>query len=152
MSRATGVARSMIGRGLKDLTEPESLSGAVRRFSGGGPAPIGKYPTLLENPRRRRTRDNGRSGAAADVVSKSHAKLAAALREMGRKIADSCVPKLLGLLEYRRRVNRKTLEGSHNPDRNPRSEHIDAAAMPVTRTPASTATQHGSRFIRSGAG
>ena len=35
-------------------------------------------------------------------VSKSHAKLAAALRAMGHKIADSSIPKLLGLLKYRR--------------------------------------------------
>ena len=61
-------------------------------------------------------------------VSKSHAKLAAALREMGHKIADSSLPKLLGLLEYRRQVNRKTLEGSHNPDRNAQFEHINATA------------------------
>lgn len=60
-------------------------------------------------------------------VSKSHAKLAAALREMGHKIADSSIPKLLSLLEYRRQVNRKTLEGSHNPDRNAQFEHINAA-------------------------
>ena len=38
-------------------------------------------------------------------VSKSHAKLAAALREMGHKIADSSIPKLLSLLDYRRQVN-----------------------------------------------
>jgi hypothetical protein len=43
-------------------------------------------------------------------VSKSHAKLAAALREMGHKIATSSIPKMLGLLKYRRQVNRKTLE------------------------------------------
>ncbi len=59
-------------------------------------------------------------------VSKSHAKLAAALREMGHKIADSSIPKLLSLLDYRRQVNRKTLEGSHNPDRNAQFEHINA--------------------------
>ena len=62
-------------------------------------------------------------------VSKSHAKLAAALREMGHKIADSSIPKLLGLLKYRRQVNRKTLEGSHNPDRNAQFEHINAAVI-----------------------
>jgi hypothetical protein len=66
-------------------------------------------------------------------VSKSHAKLAAALRGMGHKVADSSIPKLLGLLKYRRQVNRKTLEGSHNPDRNAQFEHINAA---VTATQA----------------
>jgi len=60
-------------------------------------------------------------------VSKSHAKLAAALREMGHKIADSSIPKLLGLLSFRRQVNRKSLEGSHNPDRDAQFEHINAS-------------------------
>jgi hypothetical protein len=51
-SHATGVARSTIGRGLKDLAEPGSLSGEVRRLGGGGPTLTDKDPTLLENPRR----------------------------------------------------------------------------------------------------
>jgi hypothetical protein len=62
-------------------------------------------------------------------VSKSHEKLAAALREMGHKIAKSSIPTLLGLLKYRRQMNRKTLEGSHNPDRDAQFEHINAAAI-----------------------
>src|SRR3984957_13812683 len=62
-------------------------------------------------------------------VSKSHAKLAAALCEMGHKIAKSSIPKLLELLKYRRQVNRKTLEGSHNPDRDAQFEHINAAVI-----------------------
>jgi hypothetical protein len=66
-------------------------------------------------------------------VSKSHAKLASALRGMGHKIADSSIPRLLALLKYSRQVNRKTLEGSHNPDRNAQFEHINAT---VTATQA----------------
>ena len=31
--------------------------------------------------------------------------------------------------QYRRQVNRKTLEGSHNPDRNGQFEHINAAVL-----------------------
>jgi hypothetical protein len=62
-------------------------------------------------------------------VSKSHAKLAAALREMGHKIKKSSIPKLLDMLKYRRQVNRKTLEGSRNPDRDAQFEHINAAVI-----------------------
>ena len=62
-------------------------------------------------------------------VSKSHAKLAAALCAMGHRIAKSSIPKLLGLLQYRRQVNRKTLEGSRNPDRDAQFEHINAAVI-----------------------
>ena len=62
-------------------------------------------------------------------VSKSHAKLAAALCAMGHQIAKSSIPKLLDLLQYRRQVNCKTLEGSRNPDRDAQFEHINAAAV-----------------------
>jgi hypothetical protein len=133
-SRATGIARSTIGRGLKDLATPESLSGEVRRPGGGGPPLIEKDPTLLEDLRLLvEPATMGDPMRPLMWVSKSHAKLAAALREMGHKVADSSIPKLLGLLKYRRQVNRKTLEGSHNPDRNAQFEHINAA---VTATQA----------------
>src|SRR6202790_1628666 len=129
-SHATGVARSTIGRGLKDLAEPGSLSGEVRRPGGGGPTLIDKDQTLLENLRRLvEPATMGDPMRPLMWVSKSHAKLAAALREMGHKIADSSIPQLLGLLKYRRQVNRKTLEGSHNPDRNAQFEHINAAVI-----------------------
>jgi hypothetical protein len=129
-SRATGVARSTIGRGLKDLADPGSLSGAVRRPGGGCPTLIEKDPTLLENLRQLlESTTMGDPMRPLMWVSKSHAKLAAALRAMGHKIADSSIPKLLGLLKYRRQVNRKTLEGSHNPDRNAQFEHINAAVI-----------------------
>jgi hypothetical protein len=129
-SRATGVARSTIGRGLKDLATPASLSGEVRRPGGGCPTLIAKDPTLLENLRQLLASTTmGDPMRPLMWVSKSHAKLAAALREMGHKIADSSIPKLLGLLKYSRQVNRKTLEGSRNPDRNAQFEHINAAVI-----------------------
>jgi len=129
-SRATGVARSTIGRGLKDLATPSSLSGQVRRPGGGGPTLIEKDPALLEALRQLlEPATMGDPTRPLMWVSKSHAKLAAALRETGHKIADSSVPKLLGLLKYSRQVNRKTLEGSRNPDRNAQFEHINAAVI-----------------------
>jgi hypothetical protein len=127
-SLATGMARSTIGRGLKDLAAPDMLAGEVRRPGGGGPTPIEKDPTLLENLRHLvEPATMGDPMRPLMWVSKSHAKLAAALRGMGHKVAESSIPKLLGLLKYRRQVNRKTLEGSHNPDRNAQFEHINAA-------------------------
>jgi hypothetical protein len=129
-SQATGIARSTIGRGLKDLADPGSLSGEVRRPGGGRPTLTGTDPDLLENLRQLvEPATMGDPMRPLMWVSKSHAKLAAALREMGHKIADSSIPKLLGLLKYSRQVNRKTLEGSHNPDRNAQFEHINAAVI-----------------------
>ena len=62
-------------------------------------------------------------------VSKSHAKLAAALCAMGHRVSKSIVPKLLAALQYRRQVNRKTLESSRNPDRDAQVQHINTAAI-----------------------
>jgi hypothetical protein len=100
-SLATGVARGVpaqagIGRGLKDLAEPGSLAGEVRRPGGGGPTLIDKDPTLLENLRRLvEPVTMGDPMRPLMWVSKSHAKLAAALREMGHKIAASSVARRL---------------------------------------------------------
>ena len=129
-SRATGIARSTIGRGLKDLADPGSLSGAVRRPGSGRPTLTANDPTLLDDLRALlEPATMGDPMRSLLWVSKSHAKLAAALCAMGHQIAKSSVPRLLGLLKYRRQVNRKTLEGSHNPDRDAQFEHINAAVI-----------------------
>ena len=129
-ARATGIARSTIGRGLKDLADPGPLTGKVRRPGSGRPTLTGTDPTLLEGPRELLAPATmGDPMRPLLWVSKSHAKLAVALRAMGHKIAARSIPKLPGLLKYRRQVNRKTLEGSRNPDRNAQFEHINATAI-----------------------
>jgi len=129
-SRATGIARSTIGRGLKDLNAPETLSGVVRRPGSGRQALTDTDATLLEDLRQiLEPATMGDPMRPLLWVSKSHEKLAAALREMGHKIRKSSIPKMLGLLNYRRQVNRKTLEGGRNPDRDAQFEHINAAVI-----------------------
>ena len=79
-SRATGVARSTIGRGLKDLDDPASLSGEVRRPGSGRPALTKTDATLLEDLRQLlEPATKGDPMRLLRWVSKSHAKLAAAL-------------------------------------------------------------------------
>jgi hypothetical protein len=129
-AQATGVARSTIGRGLKDLDDPAGLSGVVRRPGSGRPALTITDPTLIEDFQRLlEPATVGDPMRPLLWVSKSHAKLAAALCAMGHQVAKSSIPKLLGLLNYRRQVNRKTLEGGRNPDRDAQFEHINAAVI-----------------------
>jgi len=79
-SRATGLARSTIGRGLKDLNEPGLLSGKVRRTGSGRPSLMAKHTTLLEDLRQLlEPATMGDPMRPLRWVSKSHAKLAAAL-------------------------------------------------------------------------
>jgi hypothetical protein len=129
-AQATGVARSTIGRGLKDLDDPCGLLGVVRRPGSGRRSLTITDPTLIEDFQRLlEPATVGDPMRPLLWVSKSHAKLAAALCAMGHQIAKSSIPKLLGLLNYRRQVNRKTLEGSRNPDRDAQFEHINAAVI-----------------------
>ena len=134
-ARATGVARSVpapagIGRGLQDLDDPGALSGVVRRPGSGRHALTVTNPTPLEDLRRMlEPATMGDPMRPLLWVSKSHAKLAVALRSMGHKIAASSIPRLPGVWKYRRQVNRKTLEGSRNPDRDAQFAHINAAVI-----------------------
>jgi len=128
-SRATKVARSTIGRGLKDLKQPASLTGRIRRKGAGRPPVTAKDPTLLDDLRQLlEPATMGDPMRPLRWVSKSHEKLATALREKGHKVSASSLPKLLEQLEYRRHVNRKTKDGSNHPDRDAQFEHIDAKA------------------------
>jgi hypothetical protein len=130
VARATGIAPSTIGRGLKDLATSGFPEGSVRRAGAGRRALTTATPALLEDLRRLlEPATMGDPTRPLLWVSKSHAKLAAALRTMGHQVATSSMPKLLSKLKYSRQVNRKTKEGSHNPDRNSQFEHINEQAM-----------------------
>ena len=142
-SRATGVAQSTIGRGLKDLDDPASLSGEVRRPGSGRPALTKTDATLLEDLRQLlEPATKGDPMRLLRWVSKSHAKLAAALCAMGHRVSKSTVPKLLAALQYRRQVNCKTL-ARRSPCRPPasRSSRLTRrrkSQSAPTRTPAAT--------------
>jgi len=129
-SRSTGVARSTIGRGLKDLATPGAPSVRARRRGGGRRSLAVADPLLLDDLKRLvEPATMGDPMRPLQWVSKSHAKLAAALCAMGHKVSARSIPKLLEQLGYRRLVNRKTREGSHHPDRDAQFEHINSQVM-----------------------
>ena len=126
VARATGIARSTIDRGLRDLAA--SVDAQKIRRAGGGRLPLTrKDPTLLEDLRcLLEPATLGDPMRPLLWVSKSHAKLAAALRDMGHRVSASRIPQLLERLGYRRQVNRKSKEGGRHPDRDAQFEHINA--------------------------
>ena len=95
VARATGVARSTINRGLKDLQARDPAPSKVRRSGGGRPALTQTDPTLLEDLRALlESTTLGDPMRPLLWVSKSHAKLAQALREMGHRVSASRIPQL----------------------------------------------------------
>ena len=128
VSEITGIARSTINRGEDDLDEGPLPEGRVRR-EGGGPKPLTERDPTLVSDLKRLVEPATRGDPMRPLiwVSKSLAKLARALRDMGHAISPNTVGKLLATeLEFSRQSNRKADEGSKNPDRNAQFEHINA--------------------------
>ena len=130
VSRATGLARSTIGRALKERDRPGPPAGRIRRTGSGRHARIRDDATLLEDLRRLLEPVTlGDPMRPLLWVSKSRAKLAAALRAMGHRIGRTTVGNLLSLLGYRRHTNRKAKAGHSPADRDAQFQHINGQAL-----------------------
>jgi Rhodopirellula transposase DDE domain len=130
VSKVTGLARSTINRGEDDLDGEPLAKGRVRRAGGGRRSVSQADPGLV--PALKRLVEPATLGDPTRPliwVSKSMAKLAAALTEMGHPISADTVGAELAKLGFSRQSNRKADEGSHHPDRNAQFEHINASVV-----------------------
>jgi len=127
VTRATGVARSTIGRGLAELRSGETLDTSRVRRPGGGCKPLIETDTNLLNDLRSLVEPDTRGDPQSSLLwtCKSLTKLRRGLREMGHKIGRTLVGELLHELEYSLQGNRKTLEGSKHPDRDAQFRYIN---------------------------
>jgi hypothetical protein len=130
VSEITGLARSTIGRGLKDLDTAPPPNNRVRREGGGGRPLTERDPSLLADlDRLVEPATRGDPERPLLWVSKSRDKLAAALEDMGHAVSSNTVGKLLGKLGFSRQSNRKTDEGSRHPDRDAQFGHINRKVL-----------------------
>jgi hypothetical protein len=130
VSSVTGLARSTIERGLKDLDGPPLARGRLRREGGGPRRKDERDATLLDDLRRLvEPVTLGDPVRPLRWVSKSLDKLASALADMGHSISPNSVRKLLTQLGFSRQVNRKADEGANHPDRNAQFEYINAQVL-----------------------
>lgn len=130
VSRATGVARSTIIRGAKDLLVISSVPVRVRRKGAGRPLASKADPTRLEDLRRlAELATMGDPMRLLLWVSKRRENLAVALRAMNYAISANTVGKMLVALGYSRQVNRKTNEGNRHPDHYGQFQHINQQVM-----------------------
>ncbi len=132
VSRATSIATSTIGRGLKELACGSGLAAdRVRRPGGGRKSLVATNATLLEDllalvsPSER-----GDPMSPLRWTCKSLRRLAAELGARGHKISHTVVGELLKQQKFSLQANSKVREGDSHPDRDAQFAHINAS---VTR-------------------
>jgi hypothetical protein len=127
VTRATGIAASTIGRGLKELAADETLdSGRVRRPGGGGKTLVSRDVTLLSDLLSLVEPDaRGDPMSPLRWTCKSLSQLARALAAKGHKVGRTLIGELLHQQKFSLQANRKTREGSDHPDRNAQFEHLN---------------------------
>ena len=124
--RATGISESTVLRGLADLdSEQRPAPGRLRRHPGR--PPILEREPGLEGDLERLVDPVTRGDPESPLrwTSKSGAKLAEALREMGHEVVERTVLRLLKAKGYSLQANKKTREGASHADRDRQFEHIN---------------------------
>ena len=131
VSRASGIARSTIGRGLAELRDGTApTAGRVRRTGGGSKPATETQPLLLASLEGLvQSSIRGDPEAPLRWVSKSQRHLSSALAGQGFTAGQKLVGRLLAKLGFSLQGNRKTREGAQHPDRNAQFEHINAAVQ-----------------------
>jgi transposase len=132
VARATGVSRTMIQRGIREVLQPElqAPKGRVRRPGGGRKAMAVIDPTLRDDLERLvEPTSRGDPESPLRWTCKSVRKLAAELTAQGHQTSHRMVAELLHDLGYSLQANQKTLEGSDHPDRNAQFEYLNGAVQ-----------------------
>jgi hypothetical protein len=130
-SIATGLARSTIDRGMQELRSARNELGARLRRPGAGRKSAVTQQPELPAALERLIEDAIRGDPTSPLrwVSRSQRHLVKALTAQGFKVSQRVVGKLLRELNYSCQANRKTREGSNNPDRNAQFEHVNATVQ-----------------------
>ena len=127
VSRATGMAPSTIGRGLKELAD-RLPPGRVRRPGGGGKPAVERDPRLLPDLLALVEPDaRGDPKSPLRWTCKSLRRLAAELTAQGHQVSRTVVGELLAQEKFSLQANRKTREGASHPDRDAQFAHINAS-------------------------
>ena len=132
VSRATGVSRTTIQQGVREVERPELRAGKgrIRRPGGGRKRTVVTDPTLREDLERLvEPTSRGDPESPLRWTCKSVRKLAEELRAQGHQTSHRMVAELLHDLGYSLQANQKTLEGSHHPDRDAQFAHLNGAVQ-----------------------
>lgn len=127
VSRASGMSRSTIGIGMKELRSGDVVETQGIRKKGGGRKPLLETDPSLEKDIDRIVSPVTRGDPESPLVwcSKSLRNIAGALQLKGHNISHNAVGMLLKGQGYSLQANRKTHEGGSHPDRDGQFEFIN---------------------------
>ena len=131
VARATGLSRTTVHQGLKDLQssprDKEEIKQSRIRSPGGGRKPITTSDPEILNELEKLVDPLTRGDPESPLrwTCKSTRQLASALRARGHTIGRQKVSELLAVLGYSLQANRKIREGAEHPDRDEQFYHIN---------------------------
>ena len=130
VSGITGMARSTINRGVREIAEKRPIaSGRSRRPGGGRKAKRAQDATLLPDLQRLvEPATRGDPTRALRWTSKSLRHLSAALKERGHAVCPHVIADCLRELGYSLQANSKTREGGNHMDRDAQFHYINDQA------------------------
>jgi len=135
VSRACGLSRNVIHKGIGEIREGTTLPAGRMRRSGAGRKPIaGTDPGIvaaIDSLMDGSTRGDPQSPLR--WTNKSTRTLAAELARQRHPVSHTKVAQLLREDGYSLQANRKTLEGSGHPDRNAQFNHISCEVRKCLR-------------------
>ncbi len=130
-ARATGMAPSVIGRGITEVraieagTAPRLGVTRSRKAGGGRKKTTEKDPTLVSDLKALvESTTRGDPESTLLWTARSQRNIVAVLQAGGHHTSMKMVSRLLKELGYSLQANRKRLEGAQHPDRNAQFEHI----------------------------
>lgn len=126
VSKATGVSRTTISSGLKELDSLETIdTKRIRKIGGGRHKAVDKMPLIkVELSKLIEPALRGEPDSPLLWTSKSLRKLSAELKATGLNVSHNLVGEILKEEGFSLQANRKTDEGKSHPDRNAQFEHI----------------------------
>ncbi len=126
VSKSTGVSRTTISTGLKELNNPDLIDNSrIRKKGGGRKKSVEKLPAIEEELEKLiEPALRGEPDSPLMWTSKSLRKLSAELKLKGFNVSHKLVGEILKEKGFSLQANRKTDEGKSHPDRNAQFEYI----------------------------
>jgi transposase len=130
LARITGMSRTTIRRGRRELARPRSRAAGIRR-PGAGRKQLTHHHRQLKQELEKLLEDATRGDPQSPLrwSSKSTRHLARALAKEHIEISHTSVAMLLQSMDYNLQANRKSKEGTDHPDRDAQFRYINEQAL-----------------------